>query len=66
METKTKILNEDEHTYHTLIAGNFPVKLWQEWKKQCKEQFNDIYWHKIWTDHIKAQAYDKIRWEPTH
>lgn len=45
---------------HTLVAANFPIKLWEEWKRQCKEQYGDIYWIKVWADHTKAQEYDKI------
>jgi len=57
MTIVTKELGESIH--HTLIASNFPIKQWNEWKKQCKEQFNDIYWHKIWTDHLKAKMYEE-------
>jgi hypothetical protein len=46
--------------YHTLIASGFPIKMWEEWKKQCKEQYGDVYWMKIWTDHLKAQEYDRL------
>lgn len=48
------------HLFHTLIAGKFPIKLWEQWKENCKANFNDIYWNKIWTDHLKAQAYDNL------
>ena len=53
------IEKEEGTIVHTLVASNFPMKQWNEWKKQCKECYNDVYWHKIWTDHLKAQLYDK-------
>ncbi len=46
--------------YHTLIAAGFPIKQFEEWKKQCQIQFNDRYWEKVWTDHLKARAYDAM------
>ena len=49
-----------EVTHHTLIAGNFPIKQWEEWKKDCKGNFNEVYWSKVWTDHLKAKAYDEM------
>ena len=62
IEEKTGVMSTptQETHYHTLIAGKFPIGSWKEWKKNCKVNFNDIYWHKVWTDHIKAQAYDSL------
>lgn len=60
IEEKTGAISTptEEHLFHTLIAGKFPIRLWERWKEDCKAQYNDIYWNKIWTDHLKAQAYD--------
>jgi len=62
IEKKTGVISTptEVHEYHTLIANGFILELWKEWKQQCKEQFNDIHWVKIWNDHLKAQAYDLI------
>jgi len=46
--------------FHTLIASGFVKSLWIEWKEHCKENYNDVYWIKVWSDHLKAQAYDAI------
>ena len=46
--------------YHTLIANGFIKNLWEIWKKNCRENYNDVHWAKIWTDHLKAQAYDTL------
>jgi hypothetical protein len=46
--------------YHTLVANGFIKPLYDQWKKQCIEQYNDVHWVKIWTDHLKAQAYDSL------
>lgn len=44
--------------FDTLRAKGFPHHLFLEWKEHCKI-YNDIHWAKIWSDHLKAQAYDK-------
>ena len=46
--------------YHTLIASGFIQHLWEIWKKDCRERYNDVHWIKCWTDHLKAQAYDTL------
>lgn len=62
IEEKTGVISTPTsvHKFHTLIADKFPVNMWKEWKSSCKEQYNNKYWHKIWTDHLKAQTYDAI------
>lgn len=39
----------------SMPVGSFPLKLWQEWEQDCKENFNGIRWMKIWNDHLKAK-----------
>ena len=62
IDAKTKVLSHPNTVYKTvtIICNGFPEKLFEEWKEQCKEQFNDMYWAKIWNDHLKAQAYNTI------
>jgi len=36
-------------------VGNFPFNLFEQWKKDCKENFADVRWMKIWHDHELAQ-----------
>lgn len=62
IDEKTKVISKPTSVYKTVtfIENGFPEKLFKMWKKQCEEQFNDIYWAKIWSDHLKAQAYDHI------
>ena len=58
----TRIISNPESIYKTItfICKGFPDELFKQWKVQCEEEFNDIYWAKIWNDHIKSQAYDAI------
>ena len=46
--------------FQTLRASGFPIKLFEDWKQDAKDRFSDIHWAKIWSDHLKAQAYDLI------
>lgn len=38
----------------------FPNKQWDEWKSDCKENFGDCHWIKIWHDHVRVKDLDKI------
>ena len=62
IDDKTKVLSHPNTVYKTvtMVCSGFPEEPFKEWKEQCKNKFNDIYWAKIWNDHIKAQAYDRI------
>ncbi len=62
IEKETGVINKPTEVkkYHTLIASGFPHKLFDTWKEDSKRQYNDIYWAKIWSDHLKAQAYDNL------
>jgi len=62
IDDKTKVLSHPNTVYKTVtfVQSGFPEELFLQWKEQCKGQFNDIYWAKMWNDHLKAQAYDMI------
>ena len=62
VDEKTKVISNPTQVYKTItfIEKGFPEELFKQWRKQFNDQFNDIYWAKIWNDHIKAQAYDKV------
>jgi hypothetical protein len=32
-------------------VNSFPSTLWVEWDKDCKENFGDCRWIKMWSDH---------------
>ena len=61
IDDKTKVISHPSTIYKTVtfICAGFPEKSFKEWKEACST-FNDMYWAKIWNDHIKAQAYDTI------
>lgn len=62
IEKETGIISKPTKVeeYHTLIASGFPIQLFKEWKDNCKKKYNDTYWTKIWTDHLKAESYDNL------
>ena len=62
IEKKTGVISKPTEVkeYHTLIASGFPIQLFREWKEKCEKKYSDTYWTKIWTDHLKAEAYDNL------
>ena len=62
IEKETGVLSTptEEKEYVSLVSNGFPMQLYLEWKAHCKAIYNDIYWAKIWSDHLKAQAYDLL------
>lgn len=52
--------NSKKEKVITLVASGFVQKLYTEWKHDCSDNYNDIHWLKIWTDHLKAQMYDNM------
>lgn len=65
-----KLLNEkhggilDKPNVVTLFknveANGFIMDLWEQWNKQCVDQYGGIRWVKMWTDHLKAEAYEHL------
>ena len=62
IDERTKVISNPTTVHETItfIEKGFPKSLFKQWRKKCKEDFNDIYYLKMWTDHLKAEAYDKI------
>ena len=36
-------------------VGGFPLRYWEEWEADCKENYKGRYWLKIWADHQSSQ-----------
>jgi hypothetical protein len=63
MEEKKKDFNEpieDKRPATTVnvTSGAFPLSLWCEWDKDCKDRFGDCRWMKMWHDHQMSQKFD--------
>lgn len=41
-----------------VLAGDFPYNQAVEWLDDCNGSFDRLRWLKMWTDHLKAKAYD--------
>jgi hypothetical protein len=41
-------------------VGNFPFKPFEEWNKDCKENFSDVRWMKILHDHQISKMAEKL------
>lgn len=39
-------------------VSGFPVTLWNEWDAECKLNFGDCRWMKIWHDHLRAREFE--------
>lgn len=57
----------DEHTRSKgtvlVTASGFPSKQWKEWNEDCKENYGDCRWVKMWSDHLNTQnseLYDSL------
>lgn len=48
--TKTK----DKNVTVT-VTSTWPMHLFQEWDEDCKKNFNDCRWCKMWNDHLSAK-----------
>ena len=62
IDKETKIISHPTTVYETVdfIARGFPKNSFLIWKQDCIKMYNDIYWAKIWSDHLKAQAHDSL------
>lgn len=49
----------EENNSTVSIRMTFPMKQWVEWDKDCKENYGDVRWLKVWNDHLNANK-DKI------
>ena len=43
-----------------LSATAFPIELFRQWKADCKENFGDCHWIKIWHDHLQSRNSDRF------
>jgi len=39
-----------------VTASAFPMTLFREWDKDCKEKFGDCRWMKMWNDHLASKS----------
>lgn len=44
----------------TITSGDWPVHLLNEWEEDCKQNYNDIRWVKMYQDHKSARTLDNI------
>ena len=46
-------------------VGHFPMKLFVEWDKDCREHYGDTRWIKIWQDHVisKQSRKEEAMWK---
>jgi len=61
MEKKEKKESAEESAVTVSVtSGAFPLKLWKEWDADCKENFGDVRWLKMWNDHLMAKRFEKF------
>ena len=62
IDDKTQVISHPTSVYSTfsIWVNGIPKGLFSTWREDCKKIYNDIYWAKIWSDHLKAQAYDVL------
>jgi len=60
MNSKTDNSNGRKRAEGTVSFGvsAFPVSLFEEWDRDCKEKFGDCRWIKMWNDHIRSKDYE--------
>ncbi len=51
---KKKIRERAMGTVGFTVAG-FPVEMWKDWENDCKRNFGDCRWIKMWNDHLRAK-----------
>ncbi len=62
IDEKTKVVSHPTTVTETVNSwvNGFPKPIYDIWRKDCIEMYNDIFWTKIWSDHLKAKAYDTL------
>ena len=53
--TKTK-----RNNVTVTVTATWPLHLFQEWDEDCKKNFNDTRWLKMWNDHLMAKRFEKF------
>lgn len=58
-----KNMNKEESPNVTVsvTSGAFPLRLFKEWDTDCKENFGNCRWMKMWHDHCASQDLDIFR-----
>jgi len=59
IDERTRVISHPTTVNKTvsIVCNGFPEETFFIWKEECA-RYNDIYWVKMWSDHLKAQAYD--------
>ena len=57
MDKKTNKKKEDNPIVN-VTSGSFPLNLFVEWDKDCKENFGNCRWMKMWHDHNSSKRMD--------
>lgn len=50
--------NKNEEPLNSTVGftvGGFPLRYWEDWEADCKENYKGRYWMKIWADHQSSQ-----------
>lgn len=50
--------NGEVNVTRSFGVSGMPMEQWIKWKEACSQDFGDVYWLKIWSDHQKALEYD--------
>ncbi len=60
IDEKTKLISHPTTVRQTIDfwINGVPKEIFDKWRADCIQSYGDIYWAKIWSDHLKAQAYD--------
>lgn len=46
--------------FASIHVGNAPSVAWEEWNGKCKEWFSGQRWQFIYSDYLKARAYETL------
>ena len=52
---KKDVVKGKFETEVSIPFSRFPMAKWQEWWKDCQENFNSCRWFKAWSDHLRAK-----------
>lgn len=56
----TEKQQEKDKEVKNMSVSAFPLHLWEEWNKSCIEEFGDVRWLKIWSDHVNSKQLSKL------
>jgi len=60
IEKKEPSEHRSQGTVVPKVSG-FPIDLWREWEVECKSNFGDCRWMKIWHDHLRAREFEEFK-----